>query len=69
MEWRRSGKIQDSASVRDRQVEYDLKDMIAVLNWAAGSRLIPHSPWSAEIRRTQSWFVPRGADSAPAIHV
>lgn len=53
--------------MKDRQVEYDLKFLIAVLNWGTGARVrggattyLPSgSPWSAEIRRSQRWGMPR----------
>lgn len=62
--WRRAGRIPGWAPVRDRMVEYDLKFMISVLNWAVGTKvggvpLLASNPWSAEIRRAQKWERPR----------
>ena len=45
--------------VRDGQVQYDLKFLIAVLNWAVGATLIASSPWSTDVRRIQRWLMPR----------
>lgn len=64
---RRGGSIPGWDPVRDRQVEYDLKFLIAVLNWGVGAKprgsLSPYlpsgSPWSTEIRRSQRWGMPR----------
>ena len=64
---RRGGSIPGWDPVKDRQVEYDLKFLIAVLNWGTGARpqggatpyLPAGSPWSAEIRRSQRWVMPR----------
>lgn len=63
---RRGGEIAGWAAVEDRQVQYDLKFLIAVLNWATGAKpegsdrtYIASSPWSAEIRRAQRWTMPR----------
>lgn len=57
--WRGSGRIAGQEPVRGRQVEYDLKYMLAVLNWGVGNRLITQNPWGAETRRTQSWTMPK----------
>jgi hypothetical protein len=67
IEARQSGTIPGWKAVKDRQVQYDLKFLIAVLNWGTGARpngsLAPYlptgSPWSAEIRRSQRWKMPR----------
>ncbi len=64
---RRAGTVPGFGPVADRQVEYDLKYMIAVLNWGTGAKskdspqhYLPHgSPWSTEIRRSQRWGMPR----------
>jgi integrase len=64
---RRGGNIPGWGPVKDRQVEYDLKFLIAVLNWGVGAKprgsLSPYlptgSPWSTEIRRSQRWGMPR----------
>ena len=57
---RRNGTIQGwSQRVRDRSVEYDLKFMLAVLNWAVGARIIEASPWRPEIRMAQHWSMPK----------
>lgn len=57
---RRSGEIPGwSSPVGDRSVEYDLKFMLAVLNWAVGATIIESSPWRAEIRISQHWSTPR----------
>lgn len=63
IQWRREGRIPGWRPVRDRQVQYDLKYMIAVLGWAAGTRidgelLLEGHPWSPEIRRAQRWEMP-----------
>jgi integrase len=57
--WRRVGKVAGRQPVRCRQIEYDVKYMLAALNWAVGNRLITHNPWGAELRRSQSWPMPR----------
>lgn len=62
--WRSEGRIAGFGPVRSRAVEYDLKYMIKVLNWATGVQkdgapLLEGSPWSAERRRTQKWRVPK----------
>ena len=50
--------------VKNQQVSYDLKFMIAVLNWATGQKsqgqsLLVTSPWRAEVRRSQKWTMPK----------
>jgi len=50
--------------VKNQQVSYDLKFMIAVLNWATGQGIhgrsfLATSPWRAEVRRSQKWTMPR----------
>lgn len=67
IEWRREGKIPGFGPCRARQIAYDLKFMIAVLNWAVGQKgkdetpLLERSPWASEVRRTQSWQMPKEA--------
>ncbi len=61
---RRHGRVPGYAPVGERQIAYDLKFMIAVLNWAtaAGENGQPYlgaNPWSAERRRTLSLKMPR----------
>ena len=62
---RRAGAIPGwPRPVRDRQVEYDLAFLVAVLNWATGRRengtpLLATNPWRAELRRSQRWGFPR----------
>lgn len=64
---RRGGNVPGWGPVKDRQVQYDLKFLIAVLNWGTGARprgsqgpyLPAGSPWSAEIRRSQRWGMPQ----------
>ena len=57
---RRSGEIPGwRRSVGDRSVEYDLKFMLAVLNWAVGAKIIESSPWRPEIRVSQHWPSPK----------
>jgi len=63
--WRREGMIPGwTRGVGDRQVEYDLKFMLAVLNWASGHKLngrtvLETNPWKSEIRRNQGWEMPK----------
>ncbi len=57
---RRGGDIPGcSGRVRDRAVEYDLKFMLAILNWAVGARIIGSSPWRSEVRLKQKWSMPK----------
>jgi integrase len=61
---RRAGTIQGFGPVRDRQVEYDLKFLIAVLTWATGAGedgepYLEANPWGAERRRAQKWPMPK----------
>ena len=64
---RRDGIISGWNPVKDRQVQYDLKFLIAVLNWGTGAKprgsrspyLPSGSPWAPEIRRSQRWGMPR----------
>jgi len=64
---RRGGSIAGWGPVKDRQVQYDLKFLIAVLNWGTGTKpwgspnpyLPTGSPWSTEIRRSQRWRMPQ----------
>ena len=63
--WRREGFIPGwTAGVGELQVEYDLKFMLAVLNWASGHRVnglvvLKANPWKSEFRHNQSWEMPR----------
>lgn len=58
--WRRDGKIPACrGAVGDRTVQYDLKFMVAVLNWASGTPLLDANPWSTETRKAQRWEMPR----------
>jgi integrase len=63
--WRREGMIPGwTRRVGDRQVEYDLKFMLAVLNWASGHKVDGHAvlvanPWKSEVRRNQGWEMPK----------
>lgn len=67
IEARRGGTIPGWGPVGDRQVQYDLKHLIAVLNWGTGATprgsrehyLPSGSPWSTEIRRSQRWKMPQ----------
>lgn len=57
--WRRAGTLLDGyGPVRDRQVGYDLKFLIAVLGWGVGTKRLQVHPWGPEIRRTQGWRMP-----------
>lgn len=65
---RRAGTVPGFGAVRDRQVAYDLKFMIAVLTWATGAGeggqpYLAVNPWGAERRRAQKWKMPK--ESAP----
>ncbi len=63
--WRREGMIPGwTRGVGDRQVEYDLKFMLAVLNWARGHKLdgravLETNPWKSKVRRNQGWEMPK----------
>jgi integrase len=60
IEWRRVGRIPGwPRPVRDRSVQYDLKFLVAVLNWAAGTPLLTRNPWSSDVRRSQRWEMPK----------
>jgi hypothetical protein len=67
IEARRAGAISGWGPVKDRQVQYDLRFLIAVLNWGTGAKprggegpyLPMGSPWGTEIRRSQRWGMPR----------
>jgi integrase len=67
---RRRGSVPDHPrEVGDRQVQYDLKFMIAVLNWAAGHKVegrtvLEGNPWQGALRRMQKWGMPR--EKSPA---
>lgn len=58
---RRAGTIPGfSKPVGDRQITYDLKHLIAVLNWALGVKvdgvaLLESNPWGGSLRRAQRW--------------
>ncbi len=64
---RRGGSVPGWGPVKDRMVQYDLKFLIAVLNWGTGANprgsdtpYLPNgSPWSNGIRRSQQWRMPR----------
>jgi len=65
IQWRREGRVPGwETHCRDRQVQADLKFMIAVLNWATGHKLngrpvLETSPWRTELRRAQRWGMPK----------
>jgi hypothetical protein len=65
VEWRREGRIPGWGPVKDRAVQYDLVYMIGVLNWALGVKgpdgafYLQSNPWGAEVRRSQSWVMPK----------
>jgi integrase len=64
IEARRRGGIPGHPPVGERQIAYDLKFMIAVLNWATGAGVngqpyLAASPWSAERRRALGLKMPR----------
>jgi hypothetical protein len=67
IEARRTGRLEVDgrrfAPVRPRPIQQDLKFMVAVLNWACGvmngQPLLERNPWSSEIRRSQSWPMPK----------
>ncbi|MHB1194827.1 MAG: hypothetical protein ACYC6F_17510 [Longimicrobiales bacterium] len=42
-----------------RTVAYDLKFLLAVLNWAVGTPLLESNPWSAPIRKAGNWTLPK----------
>lgn len=56
---RRAGTPFKLKAAGERQIQYDLKFMIAVLGWSVGTNRIPRHPWGPEIRRTQGWRMPR----------
>lgn len=57
-----AGRI--TGPVRHRQIEYDVKFMIAVLNWATGAKdehgrpFLVTNPWAGSTRRSQGWRMP-----------
>jgi hypothetical protein len=60
---RRHGRIHGYLPVGERQIAYDLKFMIAVLNWAIGAGIdgqpyLVANPWSAERRRALGLKMP-----------
>ncbi len=65
IEARRTGTIFGWPNeVGERQVQYDLKFMIAVLNWAMGHKvegkpILEVSPWQGDLRRSQKWGMPK----------
>jgi integrase len=68
IEERRTGRLvadgKQYGPVRDRAVQEDLKFVVSVLNWACGflengRPLLDRNPWGSEIRRAQSWGMPR----------
>lgn len=62
---RRAGRIPGAKRrVGDRQVQYDLAFMIALLNWATGRKetgrvILAVNPWAGSIRRAQEWENPK----------
>jgi hypothetical protein len=56
---RRAGVPLKMAPVGERQIQYDLKFMIAVLGWAVGTGRLQRHPWGPDIRRTQQWKMPK----------
>lgn len=61
---RKNGLIPGWGPVRGRQIEYDLKFLVAVLAWAEGAdekevHHLPRNPWSRERRRSQKMVMPR----------
>lgn len=56
---RRAGAFEGFLPVGNRQIAYDLKFLIAVLGWSVGTSRISKHPWSADVRRTQKWTLPR----------
>lgn len=68
IEVRRTGQLvvdgKRYPAVRARPIQQDLKLMVAVLNWACGviengQPLLERNPWGTEIRRSQSWPMPK----------
>ncbi len=70
---RRHGRIPGYAPVGERQIAYDVKFMVAVLNWAVGAgengrSYLETNPWSAERRRALGLKMPKPVRKAqPAI--
>ncbi len=68
IEWRGNGLIPGwVAPVRARTVQYDLKYLISVLNWARGQQvgsrpMLAHNPWDRDIRSAQNWEMPKEAN-------
>ena len=64
---RSKGEIDGFGPVAPRQVEYDLKFLIAVLTWAMGVRdargrpLLEVNPWGAERRKALGMKMPKGS--------
>ncbi len=56
---RHRGEIPGFGPVKSRQVAYDLKFLIAVLNWGVGCGLIQVNPWSPERRRGGGMRMPK----------
>jgi integrase len=64
---RRTGEITGFKAVKNRQVAYDLKFLIAVLTWGTGVQengrpILEYNPWSAERRKSRSMVMPKEAD-------
>ena len=60
IDWRRRGQIPGwPRPVRDRAVEQDVKFMLAVLNWAAGTPMLARNPWGTDVRQSQRWQMPK----------
>jgi hypothetical protein len=55
---RRTGTI-GTKPARNNTIRADMKFMIAVLGWGVGTGRLTRHPWSAEIRRTQGWSMPK----------
>jgi hypothetical protein len=56
---RRQGGLCELGPVGERQVQYDLKFLVAVLGWGVGTGRLSRHPWGPEVRRTQGWKMPR----------
>lgn len=63
---RSAGRLAGFGPVEPRQVEYDLKFLVAVLTWGlgatdqAGLTYLARNPWSAERRKATGMRMPRG---------
>jgi integrase len=61
---RRTGGIPGFGAVRERQISYDLKFMVAVLTWATGLQdsgrpVLEFNPWGAERRKAHRMLMPK----------